>query len=49
MVAGARVDPALGRALGERWVAPRKRWGVARLERARAYGEVLTGVDTDAR
>ena len=48
MVAGARVDPALGRAIGERWVAPRKRWGVARLERARADSEVRPGVDTDA-
>lgn len=48
MVAGARIDPALGRAIGERWVAPRKRWGVARLDRARADGEVRGGVDTDA-
>lgn len=39
MAGGARHDPALGRALAERWIAPRKRWGVERMHRAIATGE----------
>ena len=48
MVAGARHDPALARALTERWVLPRKRWGVERLQRAVAAGECVPDLDVDA-
>ncbi|WP_376100101.1 TetR-like C-terminal domain-containing protein [Roseomonas sp. CCTCC AB2023176] len=48
MVAGARTDPALGRALAERWVMPRKRWGVERMHRAIAAGECVEGLDVEA-
>lgn len=41
MLGGARTDPGLARALGERWLAPRRAWGVARMARAQAEGELL--------
>lgn len=44
MVAGARDDPVLGRALGEKWLEPRRRWGVDRMARAQAAGELRPGV-----
>lgn len=48
LIAGGRADPALRRAIGERWVVPRRRWGIARMERARAAGECLAGIDIEA-
>ena len=48
LIAGGRSDPALRRAIGERWVLPRKRWGEARLARAVADGECRPGLDIDA-
>ena len=48
IVAGARHDPALGRAVAERWVGPRSAWGRARIERAVADGQVREGIDLDA-
>ena len=48
IVAGARHDPALARAIGERWVRPRSAWGRARLERAVTDGQTRSGIDLDA-
>lgn len=48
MLGGARTDAALGRALGERWLAPRRLWGLERMSRAQAEGELLDGVDVGA-
>jgi AcrR family transcriptional regulator len=45
MLGGARVEPALARALGERWLEPRRRWGLERMRRAAAEGELRPGVD----
>lgn len=44
MLGGARTDPALGRALGERWLAPRRVWGFNRMARAKEAGELRDGV-----
>jgi AcrR family transcriptional regulator len=48
MISGARSDPTLGRALFERWVLPRKRWGEERMARAIAEGECSLKLDVDA-
>ncbi|MBC7792146.1 MAG: TetR/AcrR family transcriptional regulator C-terminal ligand-binding domain-containing protein, partial [Clostridia bacterium] len=48
MIAGARSDPSLGRAIAERWVAPRKRWGIERLERACSEGHCRAGLNIEA-
>jgi len=48
IVAGARHDPALRRAVAERWVRPRGAWGRARLERAVQDGQTRPGLDLDA-
>jgi AcrR family transcriptional regulator len=47
MISGARSDPALERALFERWVLPRKRWGEERMARAIAEGECPTDLNVD--
>jgi len=44
MLGGARTDPILARALGERWLEPRRRWGFERMRRAAAAGELQHGV-----
>ncbi len=44
MLGGARTDPGLARALGERWLQPRRVWGFARMSRALAAGELRPGV-----
>jgi AcrR family transcriptional regulator len=44
MLAGSGADPALGRALGERLLEPRRRWGLERMTRARDAGELRRGV-----
>jgi len=48
MLAGAGLDPDLGRALGERWLAPRRAWGFERMARAKAAGELRPGVEVGA-
>ena len=48
MIEGSRHDALLKSALGTRWVAPRRRWGMDRLQRAIRDGECLPGVDPDA-
>ena len=48
MVAGALTEPALARALGERWVAPRMRWGTERMRRAQGAGEAPASLDVPA-
>ena len=48
MLGGARSDPALGRALGEKWLEPRRRWGYERMVQAGAAGEMKPGVDPSA-
>lgn len=34
MVSGGRTDPVLAVALGERWLNPRRKWGMERMQRA---------------
>lgn len=48
MLGGARSDPILARALGERWLEPRRRWGVARMAAAAAAGQLRPGVEPRA-
>jgi len=48
MLGGARTDPLLARALGERWLEPRRRWGIARMTTAAAAGELLPDTDIAA-
>ena len=48
MLGGARTDPALAKALGERWLEPRRRWGFARMVRAAANGDLWPGVQPPA-
>lgn len=48
MIAGALTEPALAQALGQRWVAPRMRWGVERMRRAQAAGEAPADLDVSA-
>lgn len=48
MLGGARLDSALGQALGKRWLAPRREWGIARMTRAKAEGQLHEGVDVGA-
>jgi AcrR family transcriptional regulator len=48
MLGVARTEPELGTALGERWLAPRQRWGMERMARAAAAGELRPGVDVQA-
>lgn len=45
MLGGARTDPLLARALGEKWLEPRRRWGFERMTRAKAAGELRPGVE----
>lgn len=48
MLAGAGSDPDLGRALGQRWLAPRRAWGFDRMSRAKAAGELRADVEVGA-
>jgi AcrR family transcriptional regulator len=45
MIMGAQYDPVLKEAIIGRWVAPRRQWGRARMERAVAEGECVDGLD----
>lgn len=44
MLGGSRTDPQLARALGERWLEPRRRWGIERMTQAAAAGQLKDGV-----
>ena len=48
MLGGARTDPGLAKALGERWLEPRRRWGYARMIRAAENRELHPGVQPPA-
>lgn len=48
MLGGARNDPDLGRALGERWLEPRRRWGFERMNQAKVAGELRPGIEPSA-
>ena len=48
MLGGARTDAALGRALGERWLEPRRRWGFKRMMDAKGAGELRPQVEPTA-
>ena len=45
MLGGARTDADLARALGERWLAPRRAWREARIAAAIAAGRCRPGMD----
>jgi len=44
MLGGARSDPELAKTIGERFLAPRQRWGAERMARAIAAGETRPGI-----
>ena len=48
MLGGSRHDPALGRALRERWLNPRRAWGFNRMSRAATEGQLRPGVQIGA-
>ena len=48
MLGGARLDPELAHALSEKWLAPRRKWGFARMTRAVAARETKPGIDIPA-
>jgi AcrR family transcriptional regulator len=48
MLGGARSDPALAKALGERWLEPRRKWGFGRIAKAIADNETKPGIDIGA-
>jgi AcrR family transcriptional regulator len=48
MLGAARTEPGLGAALGERWLAPRQRWGIDRMRLAAKAGDLRPGVDIQA-
>ena len=48
MLGGARTDPDLARALGERWLNPRRQWGFARMMQAVKLGQCRPGIDVTA-
>lgn len=45
MLGGGRSDETLARALNERWLGPRRRWGFERMSRAASEGRLRTGVE----
>ena len=48
MLGGSRNDRDLARALGEKWLEPRRRWGFERMMKAKAAGELRAGVEPKA-
>lgn len=48
MLGGALTDAALSKALAERWLEPRRRWGFERMKQAQSAGELKDGVDLGA-
>lgn len=45
MLGGAQTDPELARALGDKWLAPRRKWGEIRMTQAIAEGKCHPEVD----
>ena len=48
MLGGARSDPGLAKAIGERWLNPRREWGFQRMMRAIGAGETKPGINPAA-
>lgn len=48
MLGASRTDPDLAKALAERWLIPRRRWGIERMQRAAEAGQLNHGVTVDA-
>jgi AcrR family transcriptional regulator len=48
MLSGSRNDPVLAQALGARFLAPRRLWGLARMTRAEAEGQLRPAVKAAA-
>jgi AcrR family transcriptional regulator len=48
MLGGARTDPELAKALGERWLEPRRKWGYGRMAKAVADNETKPSIDIGA-
>lgn len=48
MIAGARGDASVARAIGERWISPRRVWGRERLTRAIAERQARADLPIDA-
>jgi AcrR family transcriptional regulator len=48
LLGGTRIDVELDRALNERWLEPRRRWGFQRMAQAMAAGELRQGVEVSA-
>jgi AcrR family transcriptional regulator len=48
MLGGARNDPQLAKALGARWLEPRRKWGYIRMTQAIADGETQLAIDIGA-
>lgn len=48
LITGSQHDGELRRAIGERWVKPRREWGVQKLRQAQATGEALPTLDSAA-
>jgi AcrR family transcriptional regulator len=48
MLGGARNDPELAKALGEKWLEPRRKWGYGRLAKAITEGETQAEIEIGA-
>ncbi len=48
MLGGSRNDPELARSLGERWLEPRRKWGLQRIMRAQSDGQLRRGIQPTA-
>jgi AcrR family transcriptional regulator len=48
MLGGARTDPNLAKALGQRWLEPRRKWGYGRMAKAVADKETKPDIDIGA-
>lgn len=48
LIVGARNDETIARAVVERWIVPRRRWGVERMKLAIERGECPRDLDIDA-
>ena len=45
MLGGAQTDPVLAKAMGEKWLDPRRKWGEERIIRAIEAGECHPGIE----
>lgn len=48
MTGGAKTDPAVHKAMRERWIGPRRKWGIEQMTRAIEAGECWPDVDIEA-